>query len=211
MQKPVILVSNDDGVHAVGIHSLASALTPLGEVVVVAPSSDQSAVSHSMTLRRPLRVNHLPDLKTPSGSVTVYSVDGTPTDCVYMAAHHLLKGRPIDLVVSGINHGANLGTDVFYSGTVSAAMEGIFLGVQAVAFSLVANHSEAFEEAGRFAHSLCKTLLERPLPKGTLLNVNIPKMIKKPGFEATSIGYHEYTNVVEERKAGSRHDQRLRK
>lgn len=200
MEKPVILVSNDDGVQAEGIRALATALSPLGEVIIVAPANDQSAVSHSMSLRRPLRVQRLHDLETKYGAIPIHAVDGTPTDSVYMAAHHILKGRRIDLVASGINHGANLSTDILYSGTVSAAMEGTFLGIQAVAFSLVANHTEDFSEAGRFAHALCKSLLARPLPFGTLLNVNVPKIITKPGFCVTSIGHHEYTNVVQERK-----------
>jgi 5'-nucleotidase len=200
MDRPVILISNDDGVRAEGIIALATALAPLGEIIVVAPSTDQSAVSHSMSLRRPLRVERLDDLKTDHGSVAFYAVDGTPTDSVYMAAHHILKGRKIDLVASGINHGANLGSDVLYSGTVSAAMEGVFLGIQAVAFSLVANHREDFSGASQFANALCKTLLGRPLPKGTLLNVNVPKTIGKSGYCVTSIGHHEYTNVVQERK-----------
>jgi 5'-nucleotidase len=200
MEKPIILVSNDDGVASAGIRALATALAPLGEVVVVASTTDQSAVSHAMTLRRPLRLSRLDDIQSAGHTIACYAVDGTPTDCVYMAAHHILKGRRISLVVSGINHGGNLGTDVFYSGTVSAAMEGIFLGIQAVAFSLVASHSHNFEPAGRFARSLCKALLQEPLPKGTLLNVNIPKVVKAPGFLATTIGRHEYTNIVEERK-----------
>lgn len=200
MEKSVILVSNDDGVQAQGIRALAAALAPLGEVIIVAPSTNQSAVSHSITLGRPLRVQRMPDLTTEHGPVQIHAVDGTPTDSVYMAAHHILKGRKIDLLVSGINHGANLGNDVLYSGTVSAAMEGIFLGIQAVAISLVANHGEDFSKAGNFVRALCKTLLHRPLPAGTLLNVNVPKIVTKPGYCVTSIGSHEYTNVVQERR-----------
>lgn len=200
MERPLILVSNDDGVQAEGIRALATSLSPLGDVFVVAPATDQSAVSHSMSLRRPLRVKRVTDLATGHASIPVYAVDGTPTDSVYMAAHHILKGRKIDLVVSGINHGANLSNDVLYSGTVSAAMEGIFLGIQSVAFSLVANHSENFSQASHFAYELCKSLLQRPLPKGTLLNVNVPKNVSEPGYSVTSIGHHEYTNVVTERK-----------
>ena len=199
MDKSVILVSNDDGVQAKGIRELAMAMAPLGEVVVVAPASDQSAVSHAMSLRRPLRVERLADVATSHGPIALYAVDGTPTDSVYMAAHHILKNRKIALVVSGINHGANLGSDILYSGTVSAAMEGIFLGIQGIAFSLVANHNLDFSEASRFAHALCKSVLKNPLPSGTLLNVNVPKVIARPGFSVTSVGDHEYTNVVQER------------
>lgn len=199
MNRPLILISNDDGFQSEGIRTLALAMAPLGEVVVVAPLTDQSAVSHSMTLRRPLRMKRQYDLQSGEHSIPVFSVDGTPTDCICMGAHHMFKGRTIDLVVSGINHGANLGIDVLYSGTVSAAMEAAQLGIQAVAFSLVANHSEDFAEAGRFAHTLGKSLLQDPMPKGTFLNVNIPKTKKAPGFVATSIGHHEYTNAVDVR------------
>jgi len=199
MTNPLILVSNDDGIHAEGIRTLASALTPLGRVVIVAPTADQSAVSHAMSLRRPLRLNRAPDIKTPFGNVTVYGVDGTPTDAVYMAIHHILKNEPIGLVVSGINHGANLANDVLYSGTVSAAMEGVFLGIQAVAFSLVSNHSHDFSVAGDFARDLCQTLLQTPLAKGAMLNVNIPKRVTQKKFVVTVLGEHGYKEVVEHR------------
>src|SRR5688572_29624363 len=135
-KNPVILVCNDDGIHSQGIRALATAMAPLGKVIVVAPLTDQSAVSHAMSLRRPLRMQQFPHLETNQGSIAMYGIDGTPTDAVYMAAHHILQDQKPSSVVSGINHGANLGDDVFYSGTVSAAMEGVFLGIPALAFSL---------------------------------------------------------------------------
>ena len=167
MSKPVILVSNDDGVQSDGIRALAMALVPLGEVFVVAPATDQSAVSHSMSLRRPLRVVRMNDVKTEHGIIQFHAVDGTPTDSVYMAAHHILKGRTIDLVASGINHGANLSNDIFYSGTVSAAMEGVFLGVQAVAFSLVAasHHGVAGRSRVDELRSAPSATLAEPTPR----------------------------------------------
>src|SRR6185369_4460155 len=124
---PLILVSNDDGIHSEGIIALADALQGLGEVVVVAPDREQSAVSHSLTIHRPLRVEEIGPGR--------YAIDGTPTDCINLAVNGILKRRPT-LVVSGINKGANLGDDVTYSGTVSAAMEGTLLGIPSLAVSL---------------------------------------------------------------------------
>lgn len=196
--SPLILVSNDDGVRAEGIFALASAMASLGRVVVVAPSTDQSAVSHAMSLRRPLRINKHPTVETEHGKIAFYSVDGTPTDAVYMAIHEILNERP-QLVVAGINHGANLGDDVLYSGTVSAAMEGSRLGIPAVAFSLVAAHTFDFSVAAQFARSLCKRLLQTSLPPRFLLNVNIPKYAKELTFETTSLGKHGYEEGVDKR------------
>lgn len=191
MSKALILVSNDDGVSAEGIQALAAALRPLGRVVIVAPAIDQSAVSHAMSFRKPLRLTQL--------RADEYAVDGTPGDAVYMAVHHILKGQKIDLVVSGINHGANLGDDVFYSGTVSAAKEAVLLGIPGVAFSLVSSHHHNFSVAAEFAYQICASLLRTPPPKDTLLNVNIPKRVTQPGFMATTLGQHQYENVVEKR------------
>lgn len=124
-----ILLSNDDGVHAQGIHELANELRDLAEIIIVAPDRNRSGASNSLTLEQPLRVQEIAE--------NTYSVQGTPTDCVHFALNELLKNEMPDLVLTGINHGANLGDDVLYSGTVAAAMEGHFLGVQSVAFSLV--------------------------------------------------------------------------
>ena len=126
-RKPRILISNDDGVYAPGIRYLAKEMKRFGEVVVVAPSSNQSAVSHALTMSRPLRIKRLED--------NVYSVDGTPTDCITLAFHEILKKRLPDIVVSGLNHGSNMGEDVIYSGTGAAALEGAIMGLPAVAAS----------------------------------------------------------------------------
>src|SRR5690348_17235594 len=164
---PLILVSNDDGIHSEGIVALADALADLGEAVVVAPDRERSAVSHSLTLHRPLRVQELGPGR--------FAVDGTPTDCVNLAVNGILARRPA-LVVSGINKGANLGDDVTYSGTVSAAMEGTLLGVASLAISLIGRATFQFDAAAAFAARLARWVVERGLPSDTLLNVNVPAL-----------------------------------
>jgi len=160
-----ILITNDDGIHAPALRVLQEALRPFGPVVVVAPDRDQSATSHALTLQRPLRVNRIAD--------DIYSVDGTPTDCVVIAANGLLPERP-ELVVSGINHGPNMGEDVTYSGTVAAAMEGTMQGVPALAVSLVTRAPADFVEPSRFVAQLVRKVQEHGMGRGTLLNVNLP-------------------------------------
>ncbi len=167
-----ILVSNDDGIDAPGIQALAKALEVLGEVTVVAPEREQSAASHSLTLHKPLRVY--------SRGGRRMAVSGTPTDCVAMAVHHLMDSPP-DIVVSGINRGANLGDDVTYSGTVSAAMEGTLLGVPSIAISQLMWQDTGYDTAARFAVKLARTVLSQiergnGLPADTLLNVNVPDL-----------------------------------
>lgn len=163
----LILVSNDDGVHAEGLQALASALHSLGRVVVVAPDRERSAVGHALTLHRPLRI-------TPLGPDR-YSVDGTPTDCVHLAIHGVLRRKP-DLLVAGINHGGNLGDDLTYSGTVGVALEGTLFGVPSLAVSLAAREDFHFGVAGRVARVLAEAVAARGLPLGTLLNVNVPNV-----------------------------------
>ncbi|OIQ22629.1 5'/3'-nucleotidase SurE [uncultured Vibrio sp.] len=162
--KLKILLSNDDGVHAQGIHALASALKDIAEIIIVAPDRNRSGASNSLTLEQPLRVNEI----APS----IYSVQGTPTDCVHFALNELMKDDLPDLVLSGINHGANLGDDVLYSGTVAAAMEGHFLGVQSIAFSLVGKVH--FDAAAQVARKVVEQHIANPIPTNRLLNVNIP-------------------------------------
>lgn len=200
MSRPLILVSNDDGFQSLGINALARALSHIGEVVIVAPATDQSAISHAISLSRPLRLVHQPSFFEGSHEIKVYSVDGTPTDCVYMGVHFVLKNRAPDLVVSGINHGANLGNDVLYSGTVSAAMEACMLGITSVAVSLVSLHSYNFEMAAEFIERFCSGLLKKSWPKATLFNVNIPKRVNDLNYAITRLGHHEYTSEVTERK-----------
>jgi 5'-nucleotidase len=179
-----ILVSNDDGVDAAGIRMLASVLRDAGhEVTVVAPDRDRSGASNSLTLDLPIRLKRI-------DHYTV-SVAGTPTDCVHLALTGLLEFEP-DIVVSGINNAANLGDDVIYSGTVSAAMEGRFLGLPAVAVSLVTrNHDPRhFETAARAAVEIVARLKADPLPADTILNVNVPDLpwTEVKGFEVTRLG-----------------------
>lgn len=200
MKKPLILVSNDDGYFSMGINAMARALSSIGEVIVVAPVSDQSAISHAISLNRPLRLVTQPSILGKDQEIRVLSVDGTPTDAVYMGVHHVLKDRLPDLVVSGINHGANLGYDVLYSGTVSAAMEGAMLGITSVAASLVSLHDYNFDKAAEFVELFCSGLLKKSWPKGTLFNVNIPKRVKDLDYAVTRLGHHEYTTDVAERK-----------
>jgi len=160
-----ILISNDDGVHSEGINLLRQTLSTLAEIIVVAPDRDRSGASNSLSLGTPLSVHTIED--------GIISVNGTPTDCVHMAITGLLD-KPPDMVVSGINHGANLGDDILYSGTVAAAMEGRYLGLPAVAFSLVEKESAHLHTACVVAKQIVTSLMRDPLPATTILNVNIP-------------------------------------
>lgn len=161
-----ILVTNDDGIHSAGIIALAEALEPLGDVLVVAPAHEMSAASHSLTLTRPLRIEKIDDRH--------YSVDGTPTDCITLAMNHLLKDGPPAIVVSGINKGGNLGDDVTYSGTVAGALEASIYGLPGIAVSLVQRTNFDFSHAAMFVSDLVSRVFNDGLPRGTLLNVNVP-------------------------------------
>jgi 5'-nucleotidase len=186
----LILVTNDDGIHSPGILTLAEALACSYEVVVVAPDRERSAVGHSLTLYSPLRSEEI----RPG----FFAVDGTPTDCVNLGIHGLLPRRP-DLVVSGINRGGNLGDDITYSGTVSAAMEATLMGVPAFAISLEGHSFERrdFTEAGRCAAHLATLVLRHGLPTDTFLNVNVPAGVPA-GFRLTRQGKRRYGEVVVE-------------
>jgi len=159
------MVTNDDGIHSQGLVTLTGALRSIAEVWVVAPDREMSAVSHSLTLHKPLRVKEI--------APQCYSVNGTPTDCVNLGVNSILKAKP-DLIVSGINKGGNLGGDTVYSGTVAAAREGTMLGIPSFAISLVGEKDFKFQTAAVFAVRLAKHLLKNGLPKGTFLNINIP-------------------------------------
>ena len=165
MSDALLLVTNDDGVYAPGLKALAAALGRLGTVYVVAPDREVSACAQSLTLKHPLRAERVEE--------RIHAVDGTPADCVNLALVKLLPRRP-DLVVSGINRGANLGEDVFYSGTVGGAREGTFFGVPSIAISLAARAEADFAPAAEFAIKLASLVLEKGLPERTLLNVNVP-------------------------------------
>lgn len=167
-----ILVSNDDGVFALGIRSLANALAAAGHTVtVVCPDRERSATGHGLTLHRPLRVNQVEEVFDEG--ITAWACSGTPSDCVKLALDAILPAAP-DFVVSGINHGANLGTDVLYSGTVSAAMEGVLEGIPAIAISLTSFAYKKFQPAADFATKLVAQLEQAPLALPILLNVNVP-------------------------------------
>ena len=187
-----IVLTNDDGVEAPGIKALHKALARSHEVVVVAPEVEQSACAHGISLHRPLRLRRL--------RTGWFAVDGTPVDCVNLAVFEVCGRRRPDLVVSGINLGPNLGTDVLYSGTVAGAVEGAIVGLGAVAFSLVPRDfaRPRFEAAARFAASLVRSLAKHPLPADTCLNVNIPDAVKGPPFPArvTVLGTRRYGKVV---------------
>ncbi len=172
MSKPLILISNDDGIQAAGLRALCEAMLPLGEVVVMAPEVERNATGHAITLSDPLRVNEV-DLGLDN--VVAYSCSGTPADCIKLGVLAVLP-RPPRLVVSGINHGSNTGINVIYSGTISAATEGTILGIPSAAFSVDCWEYPDFDPAKVIARHIAGKILEQGLPKGTLLNVNIPDL-----------------------------------
>ena len=189
---PRILVTNDDGVASEGIAALAAALRPIGEVLVVAPHAESSAIGHALTLRRPLRIEeHRPGF---------YAVDGTPTDCVNLGVAVLMKNQPPDLVVSGINTGWNLGDDVTYSGTVAGALEAALLGIPAIAVSLRRSRDLTFDfgPSGKVAAMLAEVVLRHGLPDRTFFNVNMPKGIPL-GFKRTVQGRRNHITRISER------------
>ncbi|HHD57489.1 MAG TPA: 5'/3'-nucleotidase SurE [Desulfobulbaceae bacterium] len=191
MTKPLVLVTNDDGVYAPGIRALSAAMQSLGRAVIVAPEQDKSAVSHSLTMNRPLRVRELePD---------VHTLDGTPTDCVTIGMNKVLDRRP-DLIVSGINPGPNLGDDISYSGTVSAAIEGTMYAIPSLAFSLAGEAPFDFSVAADVAWKLASMALQFSLPEGTLLNINVPacEPADIKGIRFTRQGRRIYTNAIQE-------------
>jgi 5'-nucleotidase len=187
-----ILLSNDDGYFAPGLAALAGALAPLGEITVVAPERDRSGASNSLTLDRPLTLR-----RAPSG---FFYVNGTPTDCVHLAVTGMLDALP-DMIVSGINHGANMGDDTIYSGTVAAATEGFLLGIPAIAVSLAGHGGGHFETAARVAAELVARFQRAPFSEPVLLNVNVPDVPyeKLGGMESTRLGRrHKAEPVVKD-------------
>jgi 5'-nucleotidase len=190
-KKPLILVTNDDGVHSPGIIALAQAMREVGDTWIVAPDRERSAVSHALTLHRPLKAERIGE--------QMFSVNGTPTDCVALAVQKLLPRVP-DLVASGINRGANLGDDVTYSGTVSAAIEGTILSVPSFAVSLAGERPFHFEVALPYAARVASYILERSLPYDTLLNVNVPNIAADQikGIKITKQGKRIYDNAIQE-------------
>lgn len=187
--KMHILLSNDDGYLAQGLIALAGGLQEFADISVVAPDKNRSAASNSLTLEMPLRAQ-----QTDNGFI---KVDGTPTDCVHLAITGLLETEP-DMVFAGINHGANLGDDVLYSGTVAAATEGRFLGLPAVAISMVSNDPQYFETAVQVARIILQRLLDQPLAKDIILNVNVPDIpwSEIKGFQSTRLGQRHKAEPV---------------
>lgn len=200
-KRPLIIVTNDDGIHSNGIRMLASALKKIGDVLIIAPALEQSATSHTVTLLRPLRCDRI--------APNTYVVDGTPADCINLAVNFILNGRRPDLIFSGINRGPNLGDDVHYSGTVSAAIEGGIMGIPSVAVSVAGPLSDAFagrggfkfKAASHFATGLAKIILKKGLPNGIILNVNVPNALKRniKGFKLTFQGKKNYSNIITEK------------
>ncbi len=178
MDKPLILISNDDSIESKGIKTLASIMATIGEVVVVAPDTHQSGMGHAITLDRPLRVKEVPHFHP---NVKAYKCSGTPADCVKFGKHFILKGRKIDLVVSGINHGSNSSISVIYSGTMSAAIEAAIEGIPAIGFSLCSFDADAdFSHTESFVKKIAQTILAHGLPHGVALNVNFPAKSEQP-------------------------------
>jgi len=184
-----ILISNDDGYLATGLAALNAAVSSIAETFVIAPDRNRSGASNSLTLTRPLRVS-----TAPSG---FHRLDGTPTDCVHVGLTGLMDPEP-DMVIAGINHGANLGDDVLYSGTVAAAMEGRYLGFPAIAISLAGSNAQHFDSAARTALQVLERMQKHPLPRDSILNVNVPDLpfesIK--GFRATRLGCRHKSDPV---------------
>ena len=192
-----ILLTNDDGIDATGIQVLWQELLKIGEVVVVAPDAERSAASQAITVHSPIRV----DKYCASDSrLCGWRIGGTPADCVKIALETLVSATP-DFVVSGINHGPNLGTDVLYSGTVSAAIEGSLHGIPSVAVSLDSWNSSDFKPAAEFTAKLLQDIFQRSLPSNTLLNVNVPALSAEQidGVAITKLGVRQYANVFEPR------------
>ena len=191
MSRPRIIVTNDDGVFSEGIERLAAALSDVGDVYTVAPDQERSAAGHSLTLHHPLRAKLIGPQR--------WSVDGTPTDCVNWGVLHLLRDDHPKLLFSGINLGLNLGDDVTYSGTVSAAFEGTLIGIPSVAISQEIETGFTFDAAADFARRLAIQLLEQPLSPGTLINVNVPAGTPR-GVKVVRQGKRRYGEAVIEKK-----------
>jgi len=190
----LILLTNDDGIHADGLKALEKALKPVADLVVFAPDREQSASSHSLTLNRPLRIHERGNDR--------YACDGTPTDCVMLAVHGILKHRLPDMLISGINHGANMGEDVTYSGTVAAAIEGATMGIPSMAVSNTdALNLDSYLPAARFVTKLVRQHQKLNIPSNIFLNVNFPVLngSRFADYEYTSLGQRRYNDIVIEK------------
>ncbi len=197
-----ILVTNDDGIHASGLWALVGALKEIGEVVVVAPDREQSAIGTSVTLHHPIRAT---EIKPLVKGVKTYSVEGTPGDCVILGLGHLIEGE-VSLVASGINEGANLGDDVLISGTVAAAFQGHLNGIPSMAISVAAINDVNNDAAARLATVLARKIEAYPVLKKTLLNINVPNLPldQIQGIEVTQLGRRSYKDLIKEGHDGKR-------
>lgn len=195
-ERPTLLVTNDDGIEAHGLKVLADALETLGDVWVVAPETERSGASHALSLRKPIPVRHL-------GAQRI-AVDGTPADAVLLGVRKLIHRTP-DVIVSGINHGPNLGDDVNYSGTVAAAMEGTIQRIPALAVSLASKSSREFDIAAEFSAAVTRRLLSRGLPGGWMLNINVPALSRDRirGVKVARLGRRTYEDMIHEKGDGS--------
>lgn len=199
---PRILICNDDGIYAPGIMALYEALSELGELTVVAPEFEQSAVGHAITIADPIKIRKI----SRSGGFTGFAVSGTPADCVKLAVTELLPEKP-DMVVSGINLGSNVGISVIYSGTVSGATEGTILGIPSIAISLASFKNPQWATAASVARQIARHVLEHGLPADTLLNVNVPNRHPESirGFQVTRMGHSRFAEIFH-RRANPRGD-----
>ena len=189
----LILISNDDGIHAAGINALADEMSALARVIVVAPDREQSATSHALTMYRPLRVNRVAKDR--------YAVDGTPSDCVTLAVGKLLGKRRPDLIISGINHGPNMGDDVMYSGTVAAAFEGYVNNIPSIAVSQLEWRTADLKKAAQFVRRFVEDVPDILSTPGLLLNINVPHIGRgaPKGLRITRLGHRVYTDVISEK------------
>ncbi len=193
-----VLLTNDDGIFADGLQELSKAIQKIAAVYVVAPDRERSAVGHAITMHHPLRAERVKLFHNPN--LPAWAVNGTPSDCVKLAIEAILPDRP-DMVISGINRGANLGTDVLYSGTVSAAIEAILSGIPSIAVSLTEVDDPDYRTAAEFAAKLIRQVADKGLPSDTLLNVNVPCLTRNQleGVEITRLGMTRYNNEFEQR------------
>ncbi len=196
MNKPLILVTNDDGIYSEGIFVLQQAMAEMGQTVVVAPEAEKSAVGHAITISDPIRIKEISRRNVFTG----YAVAGTPADCVKLAVKALLEESP-DIVVSGINPGANIGTSVLYSGTVSAATEGVILGIPAIAISMATLVNPDYSYAVKIAKKFTELVLKNGLPEGTALNINVPNVPEEEvrGIKITCQGASNYNEKFDRR------------
>jgi len=195
-----ILITNDDGINSSGLHNLSESLNSLGNVTVVAPAKDQSGIGAAITLRKRIRVH---PIKFPVPSVNAFSVEGTPGDCVILAIETLMKESP-DLIISGINRGANMGLDIFLSGTVGAALQGYFRNIPSIAVSIASLEEICYDAAVQTTNSLTRNINDCTLPTPFLLNINLPnqRLENLAGIEITSLAYRAFLGQVEEQNDG---------